>query len=439
MNQSYRPALRSSSVFGPGQPELRPHNGLMSTSYGNQCSIVKCGSEQQSGQLASPSVKQPSVLGFSQFNGSHCYSPLRLPDLNTVVNRTDLQHRNQLHCASPISDEDEFEAPSVQLPPSPDIHDLEPFVSLEDVQRNGFSDSPHSLERCSPISNGYLHFGSTLFDSSDFKEDDMGEHSSNEDFTPFSFSPKLSEDCPGSDTRNTCSSGAEKQTFKPIFNLMSKTISELNPTLSPSALPEIIMRDGWSEGKDSVSEEVNSPLHDDSHVSLSGTISNPTSPVKALAPLVELSEGDVVWAKFNKRPWWPCQIIRHPVQGVHTKMKVPSPRPCRMYFLQTIGEDVESAWIPESVVIPFESGHQLENSLVLKRRGKRKEKDYKYKIPKSFQSAWEISVSKAEELLHGGQHSNESVLPTSPNGQILPPSPGLQSVEQRLSLSLIHI
>uniref|UniRef100_A0A8C6UYL9 Histone-lysine N-methyltransferase, H3 lysine-36 specific n=1 Tax=Neogobius melanostomus TaxID=47308 RepID=A0A8C6UYL9_9GOBI len=248
MNQPYRPALRPGSVFGPGQPELRPHNGLMSTSFGNQCSIVKRGSDQQSGQLASSSLKQPSVLGFNQFNGSHCYSPLRLPDLNTVVNRTDLQHKNQLHCPSPISDEDEFETPSVQLPPSPDIQDLEPFEGLPDVRRNGFSDSPHSLD-----------------------------------------------------------------------------------------------------------------------------------PVKGLYPLVELLEGDVVWAKFNKRPWWPCQIICHPVQGVHTKMKG-IPRPCRMYFLQTIGEVAESAWIPESVVIPFENGHQLEESLVLKRRGKRKEKDYKYKI-----------------------------------------------------------
>lgn len=316
MNQSYRPALRSGSVFGPGQPELRPHNGLMSTSYGNPCNTVKRGSDQQSGQVGSSNLKQSSGLGFNQFNGSHCYSPLRLPDLNTVVNRTDLQHRN--HCASPISDEDEFEAPSVQLPPSPDIHDLEPFESLQDIRKNGFSDSPHSLEHCSPISNGYLHFGSTLFDCSDFKEDDMAEHSGNEDFNPFTFSPKLSEDFPASETRNTCTSGAEKRTFKPIFNLMSKTISELNPTLSPSALPEIIMRDGWSELKESVSEEVSSPLHEDSQEYLSGTNSNPISPLKELLPLVELSKGDLVWAKFNKRPWWPCQIICHPVQGVHT-------------------------------------------------------------------------------------------------------------------------
>uniref|UniRef100_A0AAV2MJP4 ATP synthase peripheral stalk subunit OSCP, mitochondrial n=1 Tax=Knipowitschia caucasica TaxID=637954 RepID=A0AAV2MJP4_KNICA len=400
MNQSYRPAFRAGSVFGPGQAELRPHNGLMSSSYVNPCSLVKRGSDTPTGQLpsAGQGLKQSSALSYNQFNSSHCYSPLRLPDL---------PHRTQLHCASPISDEDEFEAPSVQLPPSPDIQDFGSFESLQDVRRKGFSNSPHSLEPCSPISTGYLHFGSTLFDSSDFKEDELEDHT-NEDFTPFCFSPKLSEECPVVDSRNTCSSAADKRTFKPIFNLMSKTISELNPTLSPSALPEIIIRDGWSVDKESAFGNVSSPPQE-SPAGLSKTNLNPNSPKKESCPSDELLEGDIVWAKFNKRPWWPCQIIRHPVQGVHTKMKVPSSRSCRLYYLQTIEETEESAWIPENVVVPFESGHQFEDSLVLKRKGKQKEKDFKYKIPKLYQSVWEISVSKAEDLLHGEKPKIESV------------------------------
>ncbi|CAL9706818.1 unnamed protein product [Knipowitschia caucasica] len=424
MNQSYRPAFRAGSVFGPGQAELRPHNGLMSSSYVNPCSLVKRGSDTPTGQLpsAGQGLKQSSALSYNQFNSSHCYSPLRLPDL---------PHRTQLHCASPISDEDEFEAPSVQLPPSPDIQDFGSFESLQDVRRKGFSNSPHSLEPCSPISTGYLHFGSTLFDSSDFKEDELEDHT-NEDFTPFCFSPKLSEECPVVDSRNTCSSAADKRTFKPIFNLMSKTISELNPTLSPSALPEIIIRDGWSVDKESAFGNVSSPPQE-SPAGLSKTNLNPNSPKKESCPSDELLEGDIVWAKFNKRPWWPCQIIRHPVQGVHTKMKVPSSRSCRLYYLQTIEETEESAWIPENVVVPFESGHQFEDSLVLKRKGKQKEKDFKYKIPKLYQSVWEISVSKAEDLLHGEKPKIESVPSSSRNGKTLSPSPGQQSVEQRLS------
>lgn len=59
---------------------------------------------------------------------------------------------------------------------------------------------------------------------------------------------------------------------------------------------------------------------------------------------------------------------------------VPSPRPCRMYFLETIGEIVESSWVPGNVILPFEGGHQFEDLPVLRRRGKQKEKDYKYTV-----------------------------------------------------------
>lgn len=51
-----------------------------------------------------------------------------------------------------------------------------------------------------------------------------------------------------------------------------------------------------------------------------------------------------------------------------------------MYFLETIGEIVESAWVPGNVILPFEGGHQFQDLPVLRRRGKQKEKDYKYTV-----------------------------------------------------------
>lgn len=287
MNQSYRAAVRVGPVFGSGQPELRPPNGLTTTSYGNQCGSVKHGSDQPSAlQLPSPSLKQTAVHGYSQPDRSHCYSPLRrLQDLNTVISRPDLEShqrdlhaRSRLHCASPISDDDEFEAPSVQLPPSPCNNDMESFEVLQDVDRDSFSPhSPDSLEHCSPIPNGYLHFESTLFDSGDIKEEDEeGEHDSNEELTPFHHSSKRTKGRAVTERKSTtCSSRVDNQrTYKPtVFNLMSKTISELNPTLSPSALPEISMGDGWSMGEDSDSDgELASPNH--GLISPAGTNSN---------------------------------------------------------------------------------------------------------------------------------------------------------------------
>lgn len=283
MKQSYRPGLRVGSVFGSGPPELRPHNGPVSTSYGNQCGIVKRGSDQSSTvQLPSSSLKQPALLGYNQTNRSKSYSSLRRPyDLNTAINKPDperdLHPRNNLLCASPISDDDddEFEAPTVQLPPSPGNNDMEPVGTLPDMSRNGFFlHSPDSFERCSPIPNGCLHFESTLFDSSDVKGDDE-EGDSGEELAPFGHSPQPSQDRSVTECKTTCDSGVDKRTYKPtVFNLMSKTISELNPTLSPSALPDISMRDGWSLGEESDSDgELLSPV-DPGLISPGGTNSN---------------------------------------------------------------------------------------------------------------------------------------------------------------------
>ncbi|KAK5925197.1 hypothetical protein CgunFtcFv8_017741 [Champsocephalus gunnari] len=398
MNQSYRPVVRVGSGFGSGQPELRPRNGLVGTSYGNQCSARRGSDQLPAVQLPSSSIKKPAVLGYTQPDRSHRYSPLkRLQNLNTVVSRPDLerdlQPRNNLHCTSPISDDDdnsdddEFEALSVQLPSSPGIDDTEPFETIQDVSRNGFSPhSPDSMERCSPIPNGYLHFESTLFDSSGIKEE---EESGSEDMAPFYHSPKLGQDQTVSDSRG---SGVDKRTYKPtVFNLMSKTISELNPTLSPSALPEITMRDGWSLSEESDSDvELSSPVNH-GLISPAGTNSNSNSPKKKLLSTAKYVEGDLVWAKFNRRPWWPCHITCD--QGICTRMKVPGPRPCLMYFLETIGETEESAWVPGSAVLPFEGGHQFEGLPMLRRRGKQKEKDYKYTIPKSLLTAWKTGNS----------------------------------------------
>ncbi|CAJ1058625.1 histone-lysine N-methyltransferase%2C H3 lysine-36 specific [Xyrichtys novacula] len=427
MNQSYRPPVRARSVFGSGQPELRPHNGLVSTSFGNQCGILKRGSNQPSTvQLPSSSLKQTAVPGYNQLD-----NPLkRLQELNNVVSRPDLGRdlhpNNHFRCASPISDDDEFEAPSVQLPLSPGDDDMESLETLQDVSRNGFSShSPESFERYSPIPNGYLHFESTLFDSSDIKDEDEEEgRSSSDELMPFHHSPKLSQDRTVSNSGNTCSSVGDKRAYKPtVFNLMSKTISELNPTLSPSALPDISMREGWSLGEGSDSDdELASPV-DPGLNSPCGTNSNSNSPKKKILPAVKYLEGDFVWAKFNRRPWWPCSVTCDPKQGTHTKMKVPSPRPCRMYFLETIGEVTERAWVPGTAVLPFEGGHQFEELPVLRRRGKQKEKDYKYSIPKSLLTAWKVSVAEAEYLLSNHQRNNKGGLTVSVNGEERVPSP----------------
>lgn len=285
MDQSYRPGLRPGSVFGSNQPELRPHHGPVSTSFGNQCGIVKRGSGQSSAlQLSPPGHRQSAFLGYNQTEQFRCYSPPRRSQHVSALYRPDpdrdVHPRNNLLRTSPISDDDcvdndEFEGPLVQLPQTPG-NDVGPFQTLQDRSRNSFSSprSPDSFERSSPVPNGYLHFESTLFESSDIKEEDE-EQESGEDFEPFSRLPNSNQDRTVSESKSTSCSGADRKTYKPtVFNLMSKTISELNPTLSPSALPEITMREDWNVGEESDSDAELTSVVDPGLISPAVTNSN---------------------------------------------------------------------------------------------------------------------------------------------------------------------
>uniref|UniRef100_A0A673K4D8 Histone-lysine N-methyltransferase, H3 lysine-36 specific n=1 Tax=Sinocyclocheilus rhinocerous TaxID=307959 RepID=A0A673K4D8_9TELE len=104
------------------------------------------------------------------------------------------------------------------------------------------------------------------------------------------------------------------------------------------------------------------------------------SPKKKQLPGIKYSVEDVVWAKFNRRPWWPCHVTTDPQIEVHTKMKDPSRRPCRLYFVRMFGEILDQAWVPAKATFPFEGGHQFEKLPVLRRRGRQKDKDYKYTV-----------------------------------------------------------
>ncbi|XP_052343507.1 histone-lysine N-methyltransferase, H3 lysine-36 specific [Oncorhynchus keta] len=423
MNRSYRRAVRgcsgsaSATVYSSGQPELRPPNGLSvsATSYGNQCnSSTKHGSTDQLSaamQLSTSALKQAPSYMYNQAEKErpHCYSPLlRLQDLSTMVHRPgsdlgpgpqpkDLDARKHLHSHSPVG-VSSFGAPLVRLPPSTGNEETEP---CEDSMRdqNGFSPvSSDSLERCSPIPNGYLHFESTLFDSGDREDEE-------EELVPFQqHSSKSARDRTVTDPNTTSGSGVgHTSTYKPsVLNLMSKSLSELDPTLSPSALPDMSMGDGWSMDQDSDSDSdsaMTGDTLDHGLISPVGTNSNPNSPKKKPLPVVQYLEGDLVWAKFNRRPWWPCRVTIDPLEGIHTRMKVPSRRPCRIYYVETLGEMADHAWVPGKVTYPFTGGEQFTDLPVLRRRGKQREKDYKYTIPKRLFESWKVGVLEAEFLL----------------------------------------
>ncbi|XP_054245220.1 histone-lysine N-methyltransferase, H3 lysine-36 specific [Indicator indicator] len=117
---------------------------------------------------------------------------------------------------------------------------------------------------------------------------------------------------------------------------------------------------------------------------------------------VKYEVGDLVWAKFNRRPWWPCTVCHDPVLDCHSKMKVSNRRPYREYYVDALGEPSEKTWVAGKAIVLFEGRHQFEELPVLRRRGKQKEKAYKHKVPQRFMAKWEVSVGQAEDILLGG-------------------------------------
>ncbi|XP_077589499.1 histone-lysine N-methyltransferase, H3 lysine-36 specific-like [Stigmatopora nigra] len=381
MSELYRATFRS--PFGsPGQQEPRPHHGLVGASH------------RRRHATANPASDPPSP--------SDGHGPL-----NTLRGFNYVFQKSNLHASSPIGEHEAFEPPSVLFPSSPRQDGANSFDSLGMFDRNGFPPpSPDSL-------NGYLHFGTTLFDSGASKlHQHRAAYNQSEAFTPYHQS-----------WGHAVNGSQAAVVSGPLngLNLMSKTISDLGPAPSPGGLPGVTTRDGWSV--DEESESVGELASANPKPFLpNGTNCNVALPKTKPHPSVLHLEGDLVWAKFNRKPWWPCRVVSDPQLGLHTKMKFPSPRPCRMYFLETIGEIGDSAWVPGNAVYPFKGGYQFDDLPMLRRRGKQKDKDYKYSVPKSLQSSWKISVTEAERQLSARQRYAKTL---SLNGDQATPTPAL--------------
>ncbi|XP_044306869.1 histone-lysine N-methyltransferase, H3 lysine-36 specific isoform X3 [Varanus komodoensis] len=142
------------------------------------------------------------------------------------------------------------------------------------------------------------------------------------------------------------------------------------------------------------------------------SVSTPGVPGRTKKPTpIKYEAGDLVWAKFNRRPWWPCRICHDPVLDTHSKMKVSNRRPYREYYVEALGEPSEKAWVVGKAIVIFEGRHQFEELPVLRRRGKQKEKGYRHKVPKRFLAKWEISVGLTNDYLK--QNGTQKCIQTS--------------------------
>ncbi|XP_075774827.1 histone-lysine N-methyltransferase, H3 lysine-36 specific isoform X3 [Pelodiscus sinensis] len=165
---------------------------------------------------------------------------------------------------------------------------------------------------------------------------------------------------------------------------------------------------------------------------------------------VKYEVGDLVWAKFNRRPWWPCTICHDPVLDCHSKMKVSNRRPYREYYVDALGDPSERAWVAGKAIVLFEGRYQFEELPILRRRGKQKEKGYKHKVPQRFMAKWELSVGHAEEFLLKGTEepkgspnssklsSEDVLLEPVTNGPVMEPARQLNGCLKALALGSKH-
>ncbi|TSP90471.1 Histone-lysine N-methyltransferase, H3 lysine-36 and H4 lysine-20 specific [Bagarius yarrelli] len=390
MNQSYKVGTKDGS-------ECRS---------GSQCpQVTSCGLQH--------GAKHSSTFGYKQKDSSSNYSPLRrLQDLTAMVSRPEMSLQNwDFHGrAKTIGHSSEFGLSLVHTPQTFSRGaDDGVFRNVQNLDKNDFSPvSSDSLEHISPIPNGFLHFESSLFDSGDSKDD----HEEEERVAPIKPSARNCQKRDSANAKSFSGSGLNlslnrHERFDPIFKSAPQPATDPSP--SPPPLPvEVMLRDfdssdGYSDSDCDLPSTENCASMFNVGLSQrpstpSSTYSDPSnSPKKKPLPEVKFTVGDVVWAKFNRRPWWPCRISIDPLSESHTRLKESSSRPCRMYFVRTFGEIVDQAWVSGNSTYAFEGGQQFEKLPMIRRRGRQKDKSYI--VPKHMMSVWKASVLDAEAAL----------------------------------------
>ncbi|XP_069565693.1 histone-lysine N-methyltransferase, H3 lysine-36 specific isoform X2 [Brachyistius frenatus] len=223
-----------------------------------------------------------------------------------------------------------------------------------------------SLDSSSPFANGLLHFESSLFEDED-NDDEAG-----------TASPVGDKRVPPGDS-NSDSKDAAVSSAKVVTR--SQSSGQRRRYWDGS-------EDEWESGAELFLFEESSSRQSQQN----------SFKKKTLLP-VKFVEGEVVWAKFGRRPWWPCEVIVDPVTGLYHRVKEPSDRHCRLYHVRTFGEPEELVWVEEKSTHAFHGGFEFEQLLLLRRRGKQREQNNKYTIAKRFQESWKSSVAEAESVL----------------------------------------
>ncbi|KAJ8348446.1 hypothetical protein SKAU_G00270350 [Synaphobranchus kaupii] len=431
MNQPYELTIRDaleccSSPLGVQDPDGPV--GTYGNQYGSETGLDSC--TQQLSTL--PAYRPTPTFGYNHQDPASSYSPLRrLQDLTSMVSLPDLAlpgkdlqaPRSDLCTPNHMVGAD-FRSATAHTSPVASSSVTGAYLADQDFSKSSCFSLPspdYSLDYGSSVPNGYLHFESTLLENGERKEEDDGitahfKHGSKRDRKRNVF-----------DRSTSCSSRVDRAANVREHGVPDLTVKDVAELSGPNKRsPYTGGRGGGRTGPLEVSDEGsgndceapalgNSPSGfrkgvsgtdpsqssaEQSAISPHGHHANtPNSPKKKHLPLARYIVGDLVWSKFNRRPWWPCQVTSDPQDGTYFRIKDSSDRPCHQYFIRTFGDVLEQAWVPLKATHTFEGGYQFENLPVLRRRGRQKDENYRYSIPKRYTESWKASVLEAEAVL----------------------------------------
>ncbi|XP_053704100.1 histone-lysine N-methyltransferase, H3 lysine-36 specific [Synchiropus splendidus] len=388
----------------PDREDYKPHCPLTpGHNLPPQNNPPKLESQKSSMSVTTSSLKTSSLHGFTQ--GDHCssssssstYSPLmRLQHLTTMVSQPDCvfplrettfpekgwdwkeakkkmdswNDTGQELSSTTIKGERVGKSSAAEKrQDAPEASQSEPVGSCPP--------SPaFSLDSNSPFANGFLHFESSLFEDEDDnnKEQTVVSSVSEEKHDEVESAPPAS---PGALHQEPAAA-----TFTP-----TKVV-----TRSQSSGQRRRYWDGSDDEWESDTELFLFGDSPSSHLMLTDLNKRPLPPLKFL-------EGEIIWAKFGRRPWWPCEVVVDPTLGLYHRIKESADRPSRLYHVKTYGEPVEQAWVEDKSTHTFHGGFEFKQFLQRRRRGKTKEQSHKYTIPKRFEDSWNTSVAQAESIL----------------------------------------
>uniref|UniRef100_A0AAR2K7L0 Histone-lysine N-methyltransferase, H3 lysine-36 specific n=1 Tax=Pygocentrus nattereri TaxID=42514 RepID=A0AAR2K7L0_PYGNA len=238
-----------------------------------------------------------------------------------------------------------------------------------------------SLDSSSPFANG-LHFESILFEDEE-EEEEMDTETRSSLEKPCSSpkkDPTSKTDPKVKFTVETCLSKGKCSTastsLEQDHNFVEESGGDCNPASSVCNPAKVFVTNGY----------YTTQTHQ-----VSGPKAKPLPPVKYL-------EGEVIWAKFNRRPWWPCRVTVDPVLGTYHRIKEPCDTLSRQYYIKTFGVPEELAWVTEKATHIFVGGYQFHSLPGPKRGGRQQDENCRYSVPKRFLSSWTASVAEAEAL-----------------------------------------